>query len=95
LPIAASCACGVGHILNAAVEPWLSGSPHLFARGVGNSSDDSIGSQSGSSESCDIVVTGHSGPVPGEHSLTVLVDFAEGDGAHSRSFQSKREPANA
>jgi hypothetical protein len=70
----------------AAVEPWLSGRPHLFARGVGNISR---------GELPDVSPNRDIWPVPSQHPLAIGVDLAETDGSHSGPLEPEAEPANA
>jgi hypothetical protein len=55
---------------------------------------DSICGKSSGSECCNIVVAGDIWPVLFEDGAAIGIDFTEGDGAHSGSFESKGEAAN-
>jgi hypothetical protein len=65
-------------------------------RGVGNIGvfNDSICGKSSGSESCNVVVDWDVRPVLSQDGAAVGLDFAEGDGSHSGSFEPEAESSD-
>jgi hypothetical protein len=63
--------------------------------GVGHRRDDSVCGKSSGSKGSDVVIAGDPWPVLGEHTTTVEIALAEGDGAHAGAFEPEAKATDA